>query len=74
MRQYETRIIKPTGAVTLICHGNFLHDGGAVRAAKELCRNGELAEVWRGDYCVYSECPETKVALAWPVYDRAKSA
>jgi hypothetical protein len=62
VQHYESRIITPTGAVTLISYGSFISDFGAIRAAKSLCRDGELAEVWRGDFCVYSECPETKIA------------
>ena len=74
MQHYESRIINPSGVVVLIAHGSHLSDSAAVRAARSLCRDGELAEVWRGDYCVYSEYPETKVALVWPVQPRAASA
>jgi len=48
------------GAVTLISYGSYLSDSGAIRAAKSLCRDGELAEVWRGDICVFSACPKQK--------------
>jgi hypothetical protein len=74
MRHYEIRIITPAGAVALISHGSHADDSAAVRAVKSLCRNGEMAEVWRGDFCVYSECPETKVALVWPVQNSAANA
>ena len=74
MRQYECRVIKPSGAVALISHGNHLSDTSAVAETQKLCRDGELAEVWRGDFCVYSECPETKVALVWPVHPVAAVA
>jgi hypothetical protein len=67
VQHYECRIITPSGAVTLISYGSFISDFGATRAAKSLCRDGELAEVWRGDLCVYSESPKTKVALVWPI-------
>jgi hypothetical protein len=74
MQHYESRIITPTGAVTLISHGSHSSDSAAVRAVKSLCRDGEMAEVWRGDFCVYSECPETKVALVWPFQASAANA
>jgi hypothetical protein len=61
------------GAVTLISHGSYLSDSGAIRAAKSLCRDGELAEVWRGDICVFSACPKTKVTLVWPIGVKAVS-
>jgi hypothetical protein len=47
VQHYESRIITPTGALTLISYGSFVSDFGAIRAAKSLCRDGELAEVWR---------------------------
>jgi hypothetical protein len=74
MQDYEIRIITQVGAVALISHGSHVSDSAAVRAVKSLCRNGEQAEVWRGDYCVYSECPETKVALVWPIQNSAAHA
>jgi hypothetical protein len=71
VRHYETRIITPMGMVTIISHGSHPDDSAAVRVAKSLCRDGEMAEVWRGDFCVYSEYPETKVALVWPLHSVA---
>ena len=74
MRHYESRVFKPTGAVALISYGSYPNDSSAVAATKKLCRYDELAEVWRGEFCVYSEYPETKVALVWPIQDRSVSA
>jgi len=74
MRHYESLVFKPTGAVALISYGSYLSDASAVAETKKLCRYGELAEVWRGDFCVYSEYPETKVALVWPVQGRSVNA
>ena len=64
MRQYESRIIGPKGAVALISHGSHQTDSSAIGAAKQLCRKGDLAEVWRGDVCVYSERSSRTDALA----------
>ena len=74
MRHYESRVIKPTGAVALISYGSYRNDSSAVAATKKLCRFGEMAEVWRDDFCVYSEYAETKIALVWPVQDRSVRA
>jgi len=74
MLHYESRRIKSTGAVALVSYGSYLNDASAVAATKKLCRFGELAEVWRGDFCVYSEYPETRVALVWAILNRSVGA
>jgi hypothetical protein len=67
MQDYEIRIIWPTGAVALVSHCSHLNDSCAIEAAKKLCRDGELAEVWQSDVCIYSECPSRTGALVWPI-------
>jgi hypothetical protein len=74
MQPYETRIIRPEGSVALLSHGSHLNASSAIRAAKKLCREGELAEVWQDDVCVYSECPGHTGALVWPLQDKAANA
>jgi hypothetical protein len=53
MQHYESRIIGPTGAIGLISHCSYLDDATAISAAKNLCRDGDRAEVWRDDVCVH---------------------
>ena len=53
MKQYEIRIIGLTGAIGLISHGSYLDDASAICTAKSLCRDGDRAEVWRGNVCVH---------------------
>jgi hypothetical protein len=72
MRLYESRIIGPTGAATLISHGDHLNDASAIGAAKALCREGELAEVWRGEVCIYNKRPTG--GLVWPLQNKKRSA
>ena len=57
MQDYESRIVRPTGRVVLVSHGSHRNDFSAVEAVQKLRRNDELVEVWRGDVCIYSECP-----------------
>ena len=71
MQEYESRIIRPPGGVVLVSSGSHLNVSSAIRAAKRLCRDGELVEVWQADVCVYSECPGHTGALVWPLPDRA---
>ena len=73
MQHYESRIIRPADGVVLVSHGTYLNASSAIRAAKKLCRDGELAEVWQGDVCVYSECPGRTGAFVWPMPDGAAS-
>ena len=70
MQEYESRIIRPNGAIVLIAHGSHLNDFGAIRAAQKLRREGELAEVWKGQRCVYSECPSHTADVVWPIQDK----
>lgn len=70
MQKYECRVIRPTGAIALVTYGSHPTQSSAIRVAKSLCRDGELAEVWLGDFCVYGEYPETSVALIWPIQDK----
>jgi hypothetical protein len=67
MRCYETKIINRSGEVDLQVAANHLSDFAAIRAARRLCRECDCAEVWRGDVCVYSECPKKPIGLAWSV-------
>jgi hypothetical protein len=57
MQEYESRIIWPTGRIVLVSRGSHPNDFSAVEAVQKLRRNDELVEVWRGDVCIYSECP-----------------
>jgi hypothetical protein len=53
MQHYESRIIGPTGATGLISRGIYFDDASAISAARNLCRDGDRAEVWRGNVCVH---------------------
>jgi hypothetical protein len=71
MQEYESRIIKPTGVVTLVSHGSHLNDFAAILATRKLRRDGEIAEVWLNGHCVYSERPGSAADLVWPVQGKA---
>ena len=68
MQEYETNIIHRTGALSMVVTDRHLNDFTAVRAALRLCKEGDTAQVWRGDECVYSEAPRKTPALSWPVF------
>ncbi len=59
MQDYETRIITAAGKTALISSARFMSDFVAIRAAQKMCRDGEVAEVWRGEFCVYGGCHST---------------
>jgi hypothetical protein len=74
MPQYESRIIKPTGAIAATSQATYLNASSAIRAALKLCRDGEWAEVWDGDVCIYSECPTHIQEMVWLPHDEAPSS
>jgi hypothetical protein len=55
MQEYETCLLSLSGRISLITGSRYFSDAAAIRAAQRLCRNGELAQVWRGEDCVYDE-------------------
>jgi hypothetical protein len=59
MQEYELRIYKAERVATLVAMGSYLSDFAAVRAARKLCLDGQGAEVWRNDVCIFAEAPGT---------------
>jgi hypothetical protein len=66
MQSYYAKIIGRSGTVSLQVSENYFSDFAATRAARKLCGDGDIVEVWRGDVCVYSERPNEPIALVWP--------
>ena len=62
MQDYEIRIINRDGALSLVAVDRHVSDFTAIRAALHLCKEGDKAEVWRGDECVYADTPRRKSA------------
>jgi hypothetical protein len=57
MQEYEMRISKTEYIPSLVAKGCYLNDFAAVRAAQRLCGDGQSAEVWRGDVCIFADRP-----------------
>lgn len=55
MQNYEICLLSLAGKPSLQASAAYFSDAAAIRAAKLMCRNGELAQVWRGEQCVYDE-------------------
>lgn len=54
MAQYEIRVLKQSGAESLVYACQFFTDRAAVRGAEQIARaSGESLEVWRGMECIY---------------------
>jgi hypothetical protein len=71
MHSYETKIIGRSGNVSLQVAEDHISDFAAIRTAKKLCGEGDSAEIWRDDVCIYSERSRA-IRLVWPVSsDRA---
>ena len=71
MRNYETKILKRSGALSLQFAENYFSDFAAIRAAKKLCSDGgDTVEVWRDEVCIYSERPKP-IRLVWPICSNA---
>jgi hypothetical protein len=73
MQDYETRIINAVGELSLVAVDRHTSDFSAIRAALRLCRQGETAQVWRGNECVYSDLLHSHSGLAWPVRSKSVS-
>lgn len=61
MRQYELKIYRAQHVTALTAIGSYLSDFAAIRAARTLCREGQGAEVWRDDVCIFAEPPGAKL-------------
>jgi hypothetical protein len=55
MQSYETCLISISGKVSLFSLSDYFSDAAAIRAAQHMCTHGELAQVWRGDVCIYKD-------------------
>ena len=66
-QSYDTKIIGRSGTESLQLTENYFSDFAATRAARKLCGDGDIVEVWRGDVCVYSERPKEPIPPVWPV-------
>jgi hypothetical protein len=73
MEDYEPRIINANGALSLVAIDRHTSDFSAIRAALRLCKQGETAQVWRGNECVYSDPPHVSSGLTLPVRSRIRS-
>lgn len=67
MQDYETRIFSHTGTLSLVAVVSHFSDFAAIRAAQKMCNEGETAEVWREDDCIYNEPPRQPLGLVWPI-------
>lgn len=54
MHSYETCLISISGKVSLFSLSDSFSDAAAIHAAQHMCTHGELAQVWRGDTCIYN--------------------
>ena len=70
MPEYETRIKNCDGDLSLKASSQHPSDFAAIRAAKRLCSEGQTIEIWRDEFCVYSE-PQSRLTLVWPKYGGA---
>jgi hypothetical protein len=67
MQNYETKILKRSGMLSLLFVKNYSSDFAAIRAAKKFCGDGgDTVEVWRDNVCIYSEHAKP-IRLVWPV-------
>jgi hypothetical protein len=57
MQEYETHIFHRNGALSLLVANKHTSDFIAIRTALHLCKEGDKAEVWRGEECVYADTP-----------------
>jgi hypothetical protein len=64
MRDYEICLINLHGAPSLFFMERYFSDAAAIHAAKHLCKEGEVVEVWRMDIRIYAEAPRKNVPLA----------
>jgi hypothetical protein len=55
MQSYETCLISISGKISLFALSDYFSDAAAIRAARHMCTHGELAQVWRGDVCIYKD-------------------
>lgn len=55
MREYAIRIVTEGNALALALNCRYLSDFSAVRAAQSLRHDGQSAEVWRDEQCIYQE-------------------
>jgi len=55
MQEYKTYMIAPGGKVSHYSTTSYFSDSAAIRAAQQLRRPEQIAQVWRGDHCIYSE-------------------
>jgi hypothetical protein len=55
MHTYETCLISMSGKVSLFASVSYFSDSAAIHAAHDMCRHGELAQVWRGDVCIHND-------------------
>jgi hypothetical protein len=53
MHDYDIRILKAGGGLTMLSRCQLPSDLRAVAAGRKLCREGETVEVWRGEICVF---------------------
>jgi hypothetical protein len=53
MHDYDIRILKAGGTLTMLSRCRLPSDLRAVAAGRKLCRAGETVEVWRGETCVF---------------------
>jgi hypothetical protein len=68
MQEYEIRLSKRTGALSLLTVQSYSTDADAIHAARRMCKNGEAIEIWRGNVCVYSAAPRENVLLDRPIH------
>ena len=57
MQEYELRIYNDNRTLALQTSASYFGDFAATRAAQNMCRPGQVAEVWRGDCCVFTTRP-----------------
>ena len=55
MRSYETCLVSISGKVSLFSSSSYFSDAAAIRAARQMCKHGELVQVWRGDVCIHND-------------------
>lgn len=61
MALYEIRTRIGRGRASLISYGDFPSDLAAILAARDLMRQGEAIDIWRGESLVYRTGPAAEL-------------
>lgn len=63
MCSYEIRLRKRQSQAEQTVHVRRVSDFAAIRNARQIAKDGDTIEVWRGDACIYADQQQTLVTL-----------